>query len=79
MTTSIAPEFDESGHFLGFTGRECGEHRTVGAHRAWCYDCGEWCYPSTPCVRCELPTLRARIRDLEAAAESPGDEIAPAR
>ena len=21
------------------------KHRTVGPHRAWCYQDGEWCYP----------------------------------
>lgn len=41
-------------YFEGHTPRECGEHRTVGEHRAWCYDCSEWCYPSSPCARCEL-------------------------
>jgi hypothetical protein len=45
-------EFDEEGLFFGFTPRTCGEHRTVGSHRAWCHDCQEWCYPATPCVRC---------------------------
>jgi hypothetical protein len=35
------------GFFYGHANRECGEHRTVGAHRAWCYDCQEWCYPSS--------------------------------
>lgn len=44
--------------FVGHEGRECGEHRTVGSHRAWCYDCQEWCYPAAPCNRCELPKLR---------------------
>lgn len=28
------------------------EHRTVGSHRAWCYDCQEWCYPVIPCDCC---------------------------
>ena len=45
--------------FVGHEGRECGEHRTVGEHRAWCFDCGEWCYPEAPCIRCEAPFLRA--------------------
>jgi hypothetical protein len=44
--------------FVGFQPRECGEHRTVGDYRAWCFDCGEWCYPNAPCVRCEVVTLR---------------------
>jgi hypothetical protein len=29
-----------------------GEHRTVGSHRAWCLDCGEWCYPDEWCDCC---------------------------
>ncbi len=29
--------------FEGYAG-ECGEHRTVGDHRAWCFECTEWCY-----------------------------------
>jgi len=38
--------------FYGHPKRECGEHRTVGSHRAWCHDCGEWCYPDIPCRGC---------------------------
>lgn len=45
--------FDENGCFIGHTQRDCGGHRTVGAHRAWCFDCAEWCSPLVPCVRCE--------------------------
>lgn len=30
--------------FHGWLDRNCGEHRTVGPIRAWCFDCGEWCY-----------------------------------
>lgn len=45
-------------NFEGHDPRECDEHRTVGPHRAWCFDCGEWCYPSSPCIRCEAPKLR---------------------
>lgn len=58
---------DEEKHFEGHEGRECGEHRTVGAHRAWCYTCNEWCYPSNGCKGCEIPRLEAeidRLRDL---------------
>jgi hypothetical protein len=44
--------FDEAGNFEGFQGRDCHEHRTAGSHRAWCFDCSEWCYPDVPCVRC---------------------------
>lgn len=35
----------EDGAFYGWEPRDCGEHRTVGPHRAWCFDCAEWCYP----------------------------------
>ncbi len=54
----IAPVYDEAGRFHGHQPRECGEHRTVGSHRAWCFACSEWCYPSSPCVRCEIASLR---------------------
>jgi hypothetical protein len=47
--------------FEGHPGRDCGHHRTVGPHRAWCFDCGEWCYPDESCARCELPRLRAQL------------------
>ena len=50
-------------NFEGHPGRECGEHRTVGSHRAWCHDCSEWCYPASPCKGCELPLLRATIKE----------------
>jgi hypothetical protein len=57
---------DEHGCFVGHPGRECGEHRTTG-DRAWCFDCSEWCYPSMPCARCELPVLRKVAADLAEA------------
>ena len=55
-------------NFHGHWPRECGEHRTVGEHRAWCYDCTEWCYPriEAACNGCELPALRARLAEAEA-------------
>src|ERR1700735_262746 len=31
--------------FSGHQPRECGEHRTAGPYRAWCYADSEWCYP----------------------------------
>jgi hypothetical protein len=51
---------DSSEHgrlFMGYQPRECGEHRTVGAHRAWCYDCSEWCYAGgeDACRGCSAP------------------------
>ncbi len=51
--------------FHGHTPRRCGEHRTVGSHRAWCHDCGEWCYPSAPCRGCQNYTYE----ELEEIAE----------
>jgi hypothetical protein len=51
MFPTSAPKTDGEGNFEGFQSRDCGEHRTVGG-RAWCHDCGEWCYPDAPCVRC---------------------------
>lgn len=43
---------DEVGHYLGCEPRACAEHRTVGPHRAWCFDDVEWCYPTDPCRGC---------------------------
>jgi hypothetical protein len=48
-------------NFVGHRGRECGAHHTAGPHRAWCFDCSEWCYPLVPCARCELPILRLEM------------------
>lgn len=31
-------------NYEGRENRECNEHRSVGPVRAWCFDCGEWCY-----------------------------------
>lgn len=45
---SVVAEPDFEGH----DDRRCGEHRTVGSHRAWCHDCGEWCYPESACPGC---------------------------
>jgi hypothetical protein len=49
--------------FEGHQPRECGEHRTVGPHRAWCFDCGEWCYPDEDmaCKGCRIPMLEAKL------------------
>lgn len=53
-------------NFEGHQPRECGEHRTVGPHRAWCYDCSMWCYPhlEMACHRCRIPMLEAALDDL---------------
>jgi hypothetical protein len=50
-----AGQFDTAGNFIGHEPRACGEHRTVGEHRAWCFDCKEWCYPEEGCIRCRYP------------------------
>lgn len=34
--------------------RSCREHRTTGS-RAWCFDCGTWCYPDALCPGCRTP------------------------
>lgn len=62
-TLSIDRREREAPDWEGFPERECGEHRTVGPHRAWCYDCHEWCYPATEqaCKGCEIVALRAEI------------------
>lgn len=57
---------DDAPNFEGLADRECGDHRTVGPHRAWCHDCGEWCYPTSPCKGCELPALRGQVATLRA-------------
>jgi hypothetical protein len=42
-------------NFEGHVVRTCGQHRTVGPHRAWCFDCLEWCYPADGCRGCSVP------------------------
>lgn len=63
-------EIIEQAYFHGHTPRECGEHRTVGAHRAWCFDCTEWCYPriDMACKGCEIVHLRKRLESGETPA-----------
>lgn len=49
LSASVAvyePSEEHGNLFVGYRPRECGEHRTVGGHRAWCFDCAEWCYSS---------------------------------
>lgn len=48
-------------NFEGHAERECGEHRTVGSHRAWCHDCHEWCYPSDGCRGCKAPKMERAL------------------
>lgn len=57
-------------NFEGHQPRNCGEHRTVGPHRAWCFDCQEWCYPEIPCERCEKPRREAAVGKLLNAQEA---------
>lgn len=49
-----------NGNFEGHEGRDCNDHRTVGPHRAWCYECTQWCYPriDQACRGCELGIYR---------------------
>jgi len=81
------PESTAEPNFEGHSGRECGEHRTVGPHRAWCHDCSEWCYPSLPCPQCAprlVPTpdpttpLAQRLVQQASIAlvpHTPGDDV----
>ena len=52
--------------FEGHTPRECGEHRTLGSHRAWCFDCHEYCYPriAAACDGCRNPVIEKLMDDL---------------
>ena len=67
--TTPEPATDEKPNFEGHQGRDCGEHRTVGPHRAWCLDCTAWCYPQEGCPGCQVPQLLARISSLEVERE----------
>lgn len=67
MSPLPAPE-PRPERFEGHDGRECGEHRTTGP-RAWCSNCQEWCYPGILCRGCELPLLRQRAEQAEAALQ----------
>lgn len=57
---------EDAPNFEGHSDRECGDHRTVGPHRAWCFDCTEWCYPrpEMACNGCLVPRMRDALRDL---------------
>jgi hypothetical protein len=60
----------EPANFEGHEPRNCGEHRTVGPHRAWCYDCSEWCYPGPineagACNGCRVPYLETELTRTE--------------
>lgn len=56
-------------HFLGFEGGP--EHRTVGPHRAWCYDASEWCSPEAPCVACDRPVDNEDLRNILTTHQPP--------
>lgn len=65
----------EEPNFEGHPESECGEHRTVESHRAWCFADSEWCYPSMPCHGCELSALRAENERLRAALAAAGPTL----
>lgn len=56
--------------WLGHEQRQCGEHRPLGAERAYCYECSEKCSELGPCMGCELPVLRHELADAKARAEA---------
>jgi hypothetical protein len=51
----------------GRPGRTCGDHRTVGEHRALCADHG-WCYPNDPCSGCQTVMGWSEVDALKATA-----------
>jgi hypothetical protein len=57
MTSDQATTAD---YWYGYGDRDCGEHRTVGPHRAWCFACSEWCYPDPDgaCKGCQPSAMR---------------------
>lgn len=75
MTEPVKQVYDDRGYFEGWTGRWCGDHRTVGSYRAWCYDCAEWCYPrlEAACVRCRVPVLERELEELRSQVKTVKD------
>lgn len=67
--TAAEPVYDDRGNFLRLADSPCGEHRTVGEHRAWCCSCSEWCYASDGCGGCQpdadVDDLRALVAEVE--------------
>jgi hypothetical protein len=55
--------------FEGRPDRTCGDHHTVGPHRAWCFDDSEWCYPDGPCHGCDPRIYTQAEMDAAVAAE----------
>lgn len=60
---------DDSTNWYGRPDRECGEHRPLGDHYSYCYDCSEKCSDTGPCARCELPYVVAEVDRLREGAE----------
>jgi hypothetical protein len=50
-------KYDENARYLGYQPRKCGEHQIEDSSKAWCHDCGMWCYPKLPCHGCENAIL----------------------
>lgn len=82
-SASRVPRYNDEGGFEGHSAATTARHRTVGSHRAWC-DCGEWCYPSTPCSCCEtrdpddVDVLLAEVERLRAELAGMTARYAPA-
>lgn len=81
---------DDRPDFEGHAQRRCGEHRTVGSHRAWCYTDSEWCSPSSPCSGCDTlasieyvrefhETFGVTVRDVPTTDITPDERLLRAR
>lgn len=62
--------FDGDGRFQGRRDTPC-EHRTVGSHRAWCFEDTEWCY----LARRVRGMRRRPVSSSTRAAPRPGRDI----
>lgn len=72
-----SPDVNDEPNFEGHAHRTCGEHRTVGPHRAWCFDHREWCYPDEPCAGCVAPTPNLPPESAQEAPNVQGGHLVP--
>jgi hypothetical protein len=67
--------YDAAGNFQGHDPRPCGEHRTVGEHRAWCFQCREWCYLDEGCLGCRTVILLRAVQAGELSIDQAVDKV----